>query len=99
MSTSFSPNDNELHGVAKAKWRAHGIDYKDDVKSSITLMKYLDEVSEETRRGWWQKNFMLGNCVTLLRAQKIVSEKRPADEKYYSQCYKGYLELMKHDSD
>ena len=38
----LSPNDNRLHGTAKARWRSSGVDFKDDVESSLMLMHYLD---------------------------------------------------------
>ena len=36
----LSPNDNRLHGTAKARWRSSGVDFKDDVESSLMLMHY-----------------------------------------------------------
>ena len=38
----LSPNDNRLHGTAKAIWRNSRVDFKDDVESSLMLLNYLD---------------------------------------------------------
>merc|ERR1711916_347144 len=55
----LSPNDNRLHGVAKAKWRGMFSDFDDDVACSVGLMKCLDDVSQETIRSWWERNLFL----------------------------------------
>jgi hypothetical protein len=34
----LSPNDNRLHGTAKARWRNSGVDFQDDVESSLLLL-------------------------------------------------------------
>ena len=39
----LSPNDNSLHGRAKKKWRAEVKDHSDDIVSSVTLLRCLDE--------------------------------------------------------
>jgi len=42
----LSPNDNRLHGVAKARWRAKVTNWKDDVRNTLLLMKELDNVAQ-----------------------------------------------------
>ena len=41
----LSPNDNKLHGTAKRKWKTSGVDFSDDVASSISLLHHIDECS------------------------------------------------------
>lgn len=43
----LSPNDNRLHGSAKTQWRNSGVDFKDDVESSLNLLYYLDNDLEK----------------------------------------------------
>ena len=38
----LSPNDNRLHGTSKASWRNSGVDYSDDVSTSLMLLQHLD---------------------------------------------------------
>ena len=59
----LSPNDNALHGVAKAKWRGVMTDFDDDVTASVALMKCLDDVPADTIRSWWQRNLFLSGGI------------------------------------
>jgi transposase len=56
----LSPNDNNLHGVAKMKWRAEITDFSDDVEATVSLMAHLDAVSKEVIKGWFKRNFFIG---------------------------------------
>lgn len=40
-----SPNDNNVHGAAKKKWRETFHDFTDDVTTSIALMSFIDKAS------------------------------------------------------
>jgi hypothetical protein len=52
----LSPNDNRLHGTAKRSWRESGIDFKDDVQSSLLLLNHLDiDISKQGAK-WFQRN-------------------------------------------
>jgi transposase len=55
-----SPNDNNLHGVGKAKWRSIFKDFEDDVAATVFLMAQFDAVSGDTIRHWFQRNLFLG---------------------------------------
>ena len=59
MHQFLSPNDNKLHGIAKNKWRAMRPNFQDDVRSSLLLMKCLDDVAADTIRGFFTKNLFL----------------------------------------
>lgn len=54
----LSPNDNRLHGTAKARWRSSGVDFKDDVESSLMLMHYLDTDIKNHAKTWFQRNIL-----------------------------------------
>ena len=49
----LSPNDNNLHGAAKQLWRQSGVDFRDDVSSSLLLLKLLDEQTVAHSRSWF----------------------------------------------
>lgn len=54
----LSPNDNNLHGAAKQLWRQSGVDFHDDVSSSLLLLKYLDEQTAAHSRSWFDRNML-----------------------------------------
>lgn len=54
----LSPNDNRLHGTAKARWRNSGVDFKDDVESSLLLLGYLDVDLAAHGATWFKRNIL-----------------------------------------
>ena len=54
----LSPNDNRLHGTAKAKWRNRGVDFKGDVESSLLLLSYLDVDLAAHGVTWFKRNIL-----------------------------------------
>lgn len=54
----LSPNDNRLHGTAKAAWRASGVDHSDDVESCLMLLSLLDQDIIEHSKYWFNKNIL-----------------------------------------
>lgn len=54
----LSPNDNRLHGAAKARWRNSGVDFKDDVESSLRLLYDLDAVLPTHGATWFERNIL-----------------------------------------
>lgn len=56
----LSPNDNRLHGSAKARWRspAAGIDFSDDINACLKLMRFLDLETASHSRSWFDTNMM-----------------------------------------
>jgi hypothetical protein len=54
----LSPNDNRLHGTAKARWRDSGVDFKDDVESSLLLLNYLDAELNAHAATWFKRNIL-----------------------------------------
>lgn len=54
----LSPNGNRLHGTAKARWRDSGVDFKDDVESSLLLLNYLDAELNAHAATWFKRNIL-----------------------------------------
>ena len=68
----LSPNDNRLHGTAKAKWRNSGVDFKDDVESSLLLLNHLDVDLEANGAMWFKRNIL---DLTAKSAQELIRGK------------------------
>jgi transposase len=54
----LSPNDNRLHGTAKARWRNSGVDFRDDVESSLLLLSHLDVELAAHGATWFKRNIL-----------------------------------------
>ena len=54
----LSPNDNRLHGTAKAAWRASRVDHSDDVDSSVLLLHLLDQQTTQHSSHWFERNLL-----------------------------------------
>jgi transposase len=54
----LSPNDNNLHGAAKQLWRQSGVDFCDDVSSSLLLLQRLDAQTVAHSRSWFEHNML-----------------------------------------
>jgi hypothetical protein len=54
----LSPNDNRLHGTAKARWRNSRVDFKNDVESSLMLLHDLDVDLTEYGETWFRRNIL-----------------------------------------
>ena len=69
----LSPNDNRLHGAAKARWRNSGVDFKDDVESSLKLLSHLDEDLKAHGATWFERNMLgltAGSATELIRGRR-----------------------------
>lgn len=56
----LSPNDNNLHGYAKAIWRSQGWSMNNTIEASLSLLSMLTHVKRAYIRSLFQKNFFLG---------------------------------------
>jgi hypothetical protein len=54
----LSPNDHRLHGTAKARWRNSGVDFEDDVESSLLLLSHLDVELAAHGAMWFRRNIL-----------------------------------------
>lgn len=54
-----SVNDNRLHGTSKQSWRNCGVDFSDDVASSLALLSFLDRDTVKHSKYWWDRNMIL----------------------------------------
>jgi len=85
----LSPNDENLHGIAKAHWRAERKPDWDDVESSLYLMKCMDDVSNETINGFYKRNFYVDNIseadmrVDIMNRITHGSHKKVATSEFY----------------
>ena len=68
----LSPNDNRLHGTAKARWRNSGVDFKDDVESSLLLLSHLDVDLAANGATWFKRNIL---DLTTKSAREIIRGK------------------------
>jgi hypothetical protein len=87
----LSPNDNRLHGVAKAVWRSQFKDFTDDVLTSVGLMKCLDDVSEDNIRNWFNSNlFLEGGVVQDEDARALISGRQSKWSELHDACIVAY---------
>ena len=69
----LSPNDNQLHGVAKGIWRNSNLNYSDDVRASLFLLKCLNEVENDLIKYWFSRNLFLDQTtVTAVHAKTLI---------------------------
>lgn len=89
----LSPNDNRLHGVAKAVWRSMFKEFSDDVQCSLALMKCLDDVPEDTIRGWFRRNLFLdGGIVRDEDVKELISGHPSKWSDLHDACINEYKE-------
>ena len=86
----LSPNDNRLHGAAKQRWRASGVDFKDDPEALISFLSFMDE-SQSGVVGWFERNLQITSFS--LSREKVADLIRGGNEdkfKYYQECRREY---------
>jgi hypothetical protein len=88
----LSPNDNRLHGVAKSKWQLTKLAYGDDIESSLSLLHYLDEVSQRQQREWCNRNFSL---VNKQEAEAFINGDQLDRSIYFNQCKDAYIRKVR----
>jgi len=88
----MSPNDNKLHGAAKAKWRSMFTCFDDDVKCSIALLKCLDDISRDSIRSWWVENlFLEGGIVRKEHVKSVISGSQSKWSSLHEICVDDYF--------
>jgi hypothetical protein len=86
----LSPNDNRLHGAAKQKWRAEGLDYHDDVNASLFLLYLLDYFSKDAAT-YFRRNLQLGADRPSLKAvEGVIRGDTLMDNDFYRDCLREY---------
>lgn len=89
----LSPNDNRLHGVAKAIWRSMFTDFTDDVKCSVALMECLDRVPAQHIREWFRSNLFLdGGIVRDEDVKQLISGRLSKWSDLHDACINEYKE-------
>lgn len=96
----LSPNDNKLHGEAKAKWRAEkNVDFSDDVKSCLSLMNHLDLVDKKHIKGWFKKSLQLHEKnITREACVKMLGRDSTKHSKFHHACLREYHVYLGEDS-
>jgi transposase len=88
----LSPNDNKLHGVAKAKWRGMFDNFDDDVECSLGLMHVLDGVQSDTIKKWFKCNMFLGRGrVTEEKVKELISRAPTKISSLHEACINEYM--------
>jgi len=87
----LSPNDNRFHGV-KVGWRNDPtLDFSDDVRSCLDLMRRFDEVSGESIKGMFNRNFMLDQAdVTVEAARAMMGKDGHKNTEFHRECLYEY---------
>ncbi len=88
----MSPNDNKLHGTAKASWCNSGIQMIDDVQSSICLLHALDVDTERHSRTWFSRNLFQATRESI--RTEIYGEKSIESSEEFRQCMEKYRAAM-----
>src|SRR5690606_7632190 len=87
-------NDNNLHGVAKGKWRSIFTDFSDDVLTTVALMAELDAVPKEMIKGWFERNLFLGGgMVRDEDITKLIEGKISKWSHIHEECLAKYQEF------
>ena len=95
----LSPNDNRLHGTAKRSWRESGVDFKDDVQSSLLLLNHLDADISKHGAEWFRRNI---KALTKKTALELISGRggKGADiDRDRRDAYRGFAGVNEGESD
>lgn len=94
----LSPNDNRFHGSAKQKWRAMGLDYKDDIESSIALLYCLDECTHNSHF-WFDQNLQINQFNTSQQKMDLlINGYEEDDNDFYKECSEEFDLFKKTDN-
>ena len=88
----LSPNDNRLHGTAKTSWRNSGVDFKDDVESSLLLLNHLDVDLAAHGATWFKRNILELNAESareLVRGRSGTRAQVDSDRLYAYRLFAG----------
>jgi hypothetical protein len=100
----LSPNDNNLHGAAKVKWRLQKLGQQmESAEETHLLMHLIDIDQNEHSRFYFDRNRLLGpetdrsaQALELVGGSQSNVRKR---EIYHNQCYRKFLRLKKEADD
>lgn len=94
-----SVNDNMWHADAANRWKAKVPNFRDDMHSSITLLKELQNVPQDFLRKQWVRNWMLEclkpsvqECLQLFLTRQ--SAIKNARNELHGMCKNTYLERV-----
>jgi hypothetical protein len=93
----LSPNDNNHHSSAKAKWRTMGIDWSDDIRASVALLKCFDN-DQANIRGYFEKNMQCErNIPDIEDMRELIGGKSLTSTSYHKKCMYEYCVAFKKD--
>lgn len=85
-------NDNNAHGVAKARWRAMDVDHSDDVASPLALMMCLDQVEKAHIRHWFIRNYLLDqNNIQIQYISALLGRPSSDTRREHAAAHRRYL--------
>lgn len=88
----LSVNDNNAHGVAKARWRAMDVDHSDDVASPLALMMCLDQVEKAHIRHWFIRNYLLDqNNIQIQYISALLGRPSSDTRREHAAAHRRYL--------
>ncbi len=87
----LSPNDNRLHGSAKQSCCHSGIDFTDDVESSLRLLNLLDSDIRNNGNDWWNRNMLKLTDKTVAELITGTAKRRAGLNKKRIQDYRGFI--------
>ena len=83
----LSPNDNDIHGVAKVPWRLNVLDFADDVDATLCLMNYLDDAMVRHGERCFKRNMME---LKKEDVEQLVSRGRKVDSAFSVECLREF---------
>ena len=93
----LSPNDNNYHAAAKAKWRAMELDYCDDVRASVALLHCLDSDAVHMR-GYFETNMQLGQSVPgVEKVAQVIGGNVLKNNSFFKECLYEYCTAFQLD--
>jgi hypothetical protein len=90
----LSPNDNDVHGAAKGKWRNYVRDFSDDVEACLTLLGHIDG---ECERGGqlFERNLQFradsSDCASRQAVHELIGSSEVDRSEFFKTCAYAYF--------
>jgi hypothetical protein len=93
----LSPNDNNHHSSGKAKWRNMRINWDDDIRAGVALLKCFDD-DQDNLQGYFEKNLQCGrNIPDIEHVRDLIGGKDLISNSYHKRCMYEYCIAFKKD--
>lgn len=91
----LSPNDNNLHGVAKRKWKTSPYYLRPGVSSSLYFLHCLNQVPSPLIKSWFARNLMLEKeSLNFEHAIKLISGVK-AKSIFFKNCLSEFINFRR----